>query len=223
MKREIRITADGSSTIFMPELEENYHSIYGAVQESMHVFIESGLFQLSTRKTIHIFEMGFGTGLNCLLSLLYSKHEEMFYYALEKYPLDEEIYSQLNYAELLKKDDNRLLNIFSDIHTLEWDQKLVEISPGFFLAKERGDITSFQSGQRFDLIYFDAFAPQVQPGLWTADIFQKMHDILLPEGILVTYCAKGSVRRNLIQAGFQAERLPGPPGKREMLRAIRKS
>jgi tRNA U34 5-methylaminomethyl-2-thiouridine-forming methyltransferase MnmC len=221
LKREIKITADGSSTIYLPELEENYHSIYGAVQESMHVFIESGLFQFSARKTIRIFEMGFGTGLNCLLSLLYSKQKEVFYYALEKYPLDKEIWSQLNYAEILEKDD-RLLNIFSAIHAREWDKRPVEMSPGFFLAKELGDISSFQSGQQFDLIYFDAFAPQVQPELWTAEIFQKMHDILLPEGILVTYCAKGSVRRNLIQAGFQAERLPGPPGKREMLRAIRK-
>lgn len=221
MKREIRITADGSSTIFLPELEENYHSVYGAVQESMHVFIESGLYQFSTRKTIHIFEMGFGTGLNCLLSLLHNRHNEIFYHAIEKYPLGEEIYSQLNYTQILEKD-GRLPNIFSAIHTQEWDRKLIEVSPGFFLAKELTDISSFQSGQRFDLIYFDAFAPQVQPGLWTVEIFQRMHDILFPEGILVTYCAKGSVRRNLIQAGFLVERLPGPPGKREMLRATRK-
>lgn len=221
MKREIRITEDGSTTLYVPEMNENYHSTHGAIQESMHVFIQSGLFQLVEQEELKIFEMGFGTGLNCFLTLLHAGKAKVQYVALEKYPLEEELIQQLNYHEVLKVDklENHLYNT---IQSASWNNTSIDMNKNFSLQKCKGDLLSYNSDKKFDLIYFDAFAPQFQPELWTVKVFKKMYESLHQNGILVTYCAKGEVRRNMINSGFHVERIAGPPGKREMLRAHRK-
>jgi tRNA U34 5-methylaminomethyl-2-thiouridine-forming methyltransferase MnmC len=216
LKREVKTTEDGSSTIFLPELNENYHSTHGAIQESVHVFIETGLKQVKANM-VKIFEVGFGTGLNCLLTYKNSEGKEMVYHAIERFPVEAELIQKLNYGQNSGADE-RLF--FSQIHKQHWGKELV-VRPGFFLKKIEGDIISFQPDISFNLIYFDAFAPEVQPELWSAAIFQKMFEMLEPGGILVTYCAKGEVRRTMQACGFTVERIPGPPGKREMLRATR--
>lgn len=219
LKRKIILTEDGSTTIYIPELQENYHSIHGAIQESMHVFINTGLKQID-KKRISIFEMGLGTGLNCLLTFLHSKNQEITYYALEKYPVEPEITKSLNFAEQLNLTKAQQ-TFFKSIHTQEWNDKAVKISKDFRLIKACTDINIFQTELKFDIIYFDAFAPDVQPNLWTKPIFEKMYSMLNNNGILVTYCAKGQVRRNMVDSGFFIEKLPGPPGKREIIRAIK--
>lgn len=216
LKREIIRTEDGSTTIKIPELHENYHSIHGAIRESTHVFIEAGLNQIQ-KKSVAIFEMGFGTGLNCLLTYLQSKDRKVTYHTIEKYPIENQLVNQLNYSKQLKlsKEQN---HFFEKIHQQDWDRKPVNLTGNFILIKQLNDLSKFSLQDKFDLIYFDAFAPEIQPELWTTQIFDKMFDMLNSKGIIVTYCAKGQVRRNLIEAGFKIERLPGPLGKREMLR-----
>jgi tRNA U34 5-methylaminomethyl-2-thiouridine-forming methyltransferase MnmC len=218
LKREIRITEDGSTTLHVPEMRENYHSIHGAIQESMHVFIQSGLYQFRDKKEIHILEMGFGTGLNCLITHMYSGSSKIHYLALEKYPVENELVEQLNFSGVIdNKETGR--SFFEAIHSNPWNNEIVEICDGFYLQKFKGDVMDFNTSQKFDIIYFDAFAPQFQPELWSRQVFQQMFNRLRDNGILVTYCAKGEVRRNMIACGFEVERIPGPPGKREMLRA----
>jgi tRNA U34 5-methylaminomethyl-2-thiouridine-forming methyltransferase MnmC len=219
LKREIILTEDGSTTIYIPELQENYHSIHGAVQESMHVFINSGLKQIN-KKQISIFEMGLGTGLNCLLTFLHSKNQEITYYALEKYPVEPEITKSLNFTEQLNLTKTQQ-NVFKNIHVQEWNNNVTKIANNFRLIKTCSDINLFQTKLKFDIIFFDAFAPDIQPNLWTKVIFKKMFSMLNSNGILVTYSAKGQVRRNMADSGFTIEKLPGPPGKREMIRAIK--
>jgi tRNA U34 5-methylaminomethyl-2-thiouridine-forming methyltransferase MnmC len=214
LKREIRITEDGSSTIFLPELNENYHSIHGAIQESMHVFIEAGLKQIP-KKELSVFEVGFGTGLNCFLSFLYAEGKKIAYHAIEKFPVEDSLLSGLNYTNAF---NDEALSIFNEIHKIPWNAE-VSITTDFSLLKIVGDINSYLPKSSYNLIYFDAFAPEVQPELWTLEVFQKMYAMLIPDGILVTYCAKGEVRRTMQSCGFSVERIPGPPGKREMLRA----
>jgi tRNA U34 5-methylaminomethyl-2-thiouridine-forming methyltransferase MnmC len=211
LKREVRITDDGSSTIFIPALNENYHSTHGAIQESMHVFIEAGLNQ-NNSQSINIFEVGFGTGLNCVLTHVYSRGRKILYNAIEKFPVDNDLLNQLNYGEIADK------TFFQILHQSPWDIEM-EAAPGFIMRKITGDISEFNPDIKYNLIYFDAFAPEVQPELWTPVIFEKMYNMLDPGGILTTYCAKGEVRRTMQKCGFKVERLPGPPGKREMLRA----
>ena len=214
MKREIIKTADGSTTLFIPELDENYHSIHGAVQESMHVFINAGLREVK-KESIRIFEMGYGTGLNFLLTYLNQDGKTIDYHGIEAFPLEQELVDQLNFVETmhLTKD---LATVFDLFHTIDAHEKL---SSNFSLTKSTIKLSAYTPPCNFDLIYFDAFAPEVQPELWTSDIFHKLFNITNPKGILTTYCAKGQVRRNMQTAGFRVERLPGPPGKREMLRA----
>ncbi len=218
---EIKLTADGSHTLFVPELDEHYHSVNGAIQESTHIFINTGLHHIQ-KDTIHIFEIGFGTGLNAFLTLTdkYAKEKTIHYTAIEAYPLPLSLTSRLNYAEQYPASD-RLL--FQRLHEAEWDRSM-EITPHFYLKKLKGDLTSFDYSlieEPVDIIYFDAFAPDKQPDMWTQNIFDQMYAITTPQGVLVTYCAKGSVRRMMQQAGYKVERLPGPPGKREMLRATK--
>ncbi|MDH6309124.1 tRNA U34 5-methylaminomethyl-2-thiouridine-forming methyltransferase MnmC [Dysgonomonas sp. PFB1-18] len=218
---EIILTADGSHTLFVPELDEHYHSVNGAIQESTHIFINIGLHQVQ-KETIRIFEVGFGTGLNAFLTLTdeYTKEKTIHYTAIEAYPLPLEIITKLNYAEQYPTSGQLL---FQGLHKAEWD-KVVKITPYFRLKKLTGDLTSFDYNlieESVDIIYFDAFAPDKQPDMWTQDIFDRMYAITAPQGVLVTYCAKGSVRRMMQQAGYKVERLPGPPGKREMLRATK--
>ena len=223
MKREIITTADGSHSISVPELNVTYHSIHGAIQESMHVFIQAGLIDSEIFEYIgvhQILEIGFGTGLNALLTLMEAdKHKNRVYYtAIEPYPLNEEIISQLNYCEQLNLPQYK--PHFERMHETSWEE-MYEISEYFRLTKTKCNVVDFTTNDLFDIIYFDAFAPTAQPELWTKEIFDKMYSILKPHGILVTYCSKGDVRRAMIAAGFEVEKLQGPPRKREMLRARR--
>lgn len=219
MKRELRQTADGSSTLFVQELQEHYHSINGAFQESRHIFIGYGLN--STEKAqLRILEVGFGTGLNAWLTALAAKssNKNVTYLALEKFPLTHEEIDLLNYPELA--DSSFSAELFQAIHDAEWEKEIA-LTPHFTLQKMENDALSFASSQTFDIIYFDAFAPAVQPELWTEEMFRKMHNALNPGGILVTYCAQGQVKRNMKSVGFRIERLPGPAGKREITRAVK--
>ncbi len=218
MKREIIITADGSHTVAIPSLNVTYHSRHGAIQESMHVFIEAGLRYLITQSTtlsINLFEMGFGTGLNAFLSAMEAQKQQrkIQYTAVERYPVSPEKAMALNYTQALQNHP-----LFTELHTCSWDEAVM-INDFFTLKKVKTDLTNFSSRQIFDLIYYDAFAPTAQPELWTIEVFQKLFDLLAPGGVLVTYCAKGDVRRAMIAAGFTVTKLPGPKGKREMLRA----
>ncbi|WP_299577920.1 tRNA (5-methylaminomethyl-2-thiouridine)(34)-methyltransferase MnmD [uncultured Sunxiuqinia sp.] len=214
MKRFLKLTEDGSHTLYLPEMDEHFHSIHGAIQESMHVFIANGLNRC-TKTEINILEIGFGTGLNTLLSLLNRQEKTIHYYSLEKYPLTEAEYSQLNYAQ---NYDTETQSLFLNLHHSEWG-KPVQIAPGFELTKLQADLCSVDLAQFpfFDLVYFDAFAPDKQPELWTDAIFSKISAQCQPGAILTTYCAKGVIRRSLQQNGFLMHRLPGPPGKRQML------
>lgn len=219
LKREIITTKDGSKTLFIPELNEQYHSVNGAVQESMHVFINAGFKELSHLNKLNIFEVGFGTGLNALLSFFCNKNQKVFYHGIEKYPLASEEYSVLDFPAFISKS-KELKNAFITMHECLWN-KTININSSFELYKEKNSLEKFSTNQKFDLIYFDAFAPEIQPDLWTVEVFKTMFDLLLPGGILVTYCAKGQVRRNMQEVGFKVERIPGPPGKRQMMRAIK--
>lgn len=217
MDRKIIKTADGSSSLYMPEWDENYHSKHGAIQEAYHVFIRSGLDLFTDGVELGILEMGFGTGLNCFISFLEAQKRDLKvnYVGLEGYPLATDLIKELNHPEAL----NAMASVQSYQHILEseWDVS-TNISDNFMLLKKALMFEKFDEVQNFDLIYFDAFGARVQPELWTEEIFSKMYSALKPGGVLVTYSAKGSVRRALQFVGFEVERLPGPPGKREMLR-----
>ncbi len=218
MERKIVRTADGSKTIQLPEWNEQYHSLHGAVQEAYHVFIESGLRQFSDRE-LSILEVGFGTGLNALITLAEapSLHLKLHYTALETAPVTEAEWRELDYGSTVDISGAALW--YEQLHGCPWEQPFT-LRDGFILTKRKTDLRQFvASSPAYDLIYFDAFGARVQPDLWTEDIFSRMFSALRPGGILVTYSAKGSVRRAMEAVGFRTERLPGPPGKREMLRA----
>ena len=218
MKREIILTKDGSHTLFVPALNEHYHSIHGAIQESKHVFIKEGL-SYCQKKNITVFEIGFGTGLNALLALLESfKYDiRIYYHTIDNYPLDIKIINQLNYPEILKLSGKER-KLFFYMHNAEWNKEL-ELHNNFRFTKIRKDITEFYIPFKYDLVFFDAFAPDKQPEMWDKEIFQKIYDNLAPGGILITYCAKGQVKRTLGSVGFIVESVQGPPGKREIIRA----
>ncbi|CAN5215300.1 tRNA (5-methylaminomethyl-2-thiouridine)(34)-methyltransferase MnmD [soil metagenome] len=218
--RHLITTSDGSHTLFVPELGEHYHSVHGAVQESTHIFIKYGLEALPAGEgPLYIFEMGLGTGLNLLLTALQRLDRLIYYVSVEAYPVTAEEAASLNYGSLFTDhpEAKKILNI---IHTLPWN-KPVELKPGLTIHKIHAKLAEvqWQNLPEFNLIYFDAFAPDAQPGLWTEEIFQTLYNQTQPGGILTTYCAKGIVRRALKAAGFVIEKLPGPPGKREMTRA----
>ena len=217
MKREILITSDGSSTIHLPDWDEQYHSKNGSINETYHVFINSGLKQVSTNK-VAILEIGFGTGLNCFITYLETK-KEIDYVGVEAYPVTADEVKKMNFISILKAEKEEA--VFNKIHGVSWDEKH-KITDNFSVLKRKQFFEDIDDKEAFHLIYFDAFGARVQPQLWTEEIFQKMFDALKPNGILVTYSAKGSVRRAMQAVGFIVERLPGPPGKREMLRAIKK-
>ena len=223
MKRQIVQTADGSTTIHIEDWDEHYHSKHGAIQEAYHVFIKSGLdHYLKTNQTSKatILEMGFGTGLNAFITLIEAQNRalEIDYVGLEAYPISDKEAQGMNYVEALSAEGER--KYFEQLHQVAWEVTHT-ITPQFNLKKRKERFEGFCANKEFDLIYFDAFGARVQPELWTESIFQRMFDALKPKGILVTYAAKGSVRRAMQTAGFMVERLPGPPGKREMLRATR--
>ncbi len=219
MKKQLITTKDGSKTIHFPEWNESYHSQHGAIKEALHVYIQSGLeFRIKDAFPPHlsILEMGFGTGLNAYLSYKFSKtyNLDLRYTGIEKYPIQEEMLKQLNYVP---PEDQ---GFFNALHHSTWEQ-FNQISSLFKLKKLNLDLDVFQTQDKYDVIYFDAFGPRVQPHLWHKTILQNMYDILNPHGVWVTYCCKGSVRRDLLEIGFQVEKITGPPGKREMLRAIK--
>lgn len=221
METILTLSGDGSHTLFVPSLDEHYHSTYGAIQESLHVFIRAGFDQYTGRK-VNLLEIGFGTGLNALLTLLHAEKagKTVHYTTLEKYPLGMEQVRELNYSDLIAPNRKE---VFMELHEAPWGE-WVEVTPQFRLKKVRQDVTrleEFQPDTRFDVIYFDAFAPEKQPEMWTSDLFKRIHALSCPGTVLTTYCAKGAVRRTLQEIGYQVEKLPGPPGKREMLRATR--
>lgn len=222
MERKVIITADGSSTLYLPHWDEAYHSKHGAIQEAYHVFIKHGLKYICGQdyKHISILEIGFGTGLNAFITGIETKalHVSIDYYGVEGYPVSTEDIGKMNYATELKTDDTALF--FENMHQAPWEETH-KITPHFLLTKQNKFFSDIQDQNKFNLIYFDAFGARVQPELWTETIFQKMYEALKPNGVLVTYSAKGSVRRAMQAVGFKVERLPGPPGKREMLRAIK--
>lgn len=214
------VTADGSHSLMMDDKEESYHSRHGALTESLHVFIETGLKYLPQKNVgeIRILEVGFGTGLNCLLTYRETKGKVPVYYvALEPFPLKAEIYEKLNYPELIGEGYREIL---LKMHLVEAGEE-VALSDRFILQKVKTGLKEFRTDKKFDLVYFDAFAPQHEPLLWTEEVFRHVYDLMNAGGILVTYCAKGDVRRAMKAAGFKVEKLVGPPGKREMTRGER--
>ncbi|GGG96473.1 hypothetical protein GCM10011416_12820 [Polaribacter pacificus] len=219
MKREIRVTLDGSTTLYLPDWDEQYHSKHGAIQEAEHVFLQMGL-AACTLQHISILEIGFGTGLNCFMTFLAAQKQQLSidYVGVEAYPVVQEELDLLNYTTLLAAQKHQA--VFDRLHSTSWEEKQ-EISPTFSLTKKQLSFKDITDQNKYDLIYFDAFGAEHQPELWTVSIFEKMFVALKPKGILTTYAAKGSVRRAMQEVGFLVERLPGPPGKREMLRAIK--
>ncbi|MDH6306803.1 tRNA U34 5-methylaminomethyl-2-thiouridine-forming methyltransferase MnmC [Parabacteroides sp. PF5-5] len=213
--RELQLTADGSHTLFVPEMDEHYHSVNGAIQESRHVFIEAGLKQLS-KENLRILEIGFGTGLNAFLTLIENPCR-IEYYTVELFPLAPNVIKELNYGQIIFEENK---DLFLALHTAPWNVT-VELTDRFYLHKIQGDSNSCTLPVDIDLVFFDAFAPDKQPEMWNQEIFDKLYRCTAPGGILTTYCAKGSVRRMMKKAGYSVERIAGPPGKREMLRAIK--
>lgn len=219
MKRRIITTGDGSKTIQIEDWNEQYHSKHGAVQEAYHVFIEHGL-RLFNNRSITILEVGFGTGLNALITLLEAAKQQLTvdYIGVEAFPVSVDEISALDYCRQLGADNVEAS--FNKMHSSNWEEE-VAITPDFSLLKQKKNFRQIDEENLVDLVYFDAFGARVQPDLWTEEIFSIMHNALKQEGVLVTYAAKGSVRRAMQAVGFTVERLPGPPGKREMLRAIK--
>lgn len=213
------MTADGSKTLLIEAWEEQYHSMHGAVQEAYHVFIKNGL-ELLHQGAISILEIGFGTALNALITFLEAqKHGFSIHYTgVEAFPVTPEEADALQYPQLFPETD--LKDAFAKMHASPWEIP-VSLAPHFELTKKQCDFLEIEEKDRFDLVYFDAFGARVQPELWTEVIFEKMFLALKKGGVLVTYAAKGSVRRGMQAVGFTVERLPGPPGKREMLRATK--
>lgn len=211
------MTSDGSHTLWDSERSQWYHSIHGAIDESMRVFLELGLNDVATRTSkIKLLEMGFGTGLNTLLTLVTAERLaiEVEYTAIEAYPIGPDDWSKLNYNEVVKT------NFLTQIHELSWEQTH-QITLFFALHKHQTTLQEFQTDIQFDLIYFDAFAPSAQPELWSIDMFSKLATMMVTGGVMTTYCSKSEVRRNLQAAGFRVEKHPGPYRKREVIRAIK--
>jgi tRNA U34 5-methylaminomethyl-2-thiouridine-forming methyltransferase MnmC len=215
---QIISTYDGSHTIYVPELDEHYHSIHGAVQESRYIFINNG-FDICNANPLNIFEVGFGTGLNTLLTAIKSRVgvKEVNYTSIEKYPITKKFINSLNHHYFAGKEGIEIYNL---IHSSAWNIT-VKICKNFNLKKIKGDFTAEPPTGRYDLIYFDAFGPDKQPEMWTREMFEGISAVTNKNGLLVTYSAKGEVKRNLKACGFDVTLLPGPPGKREIIRAVK--
>lgn len=220
MKRKIVTTNDGSTTIHIEDWDESYHSKHGAIQEAYHVFIKSGLNNFKDNSEVSILEIGFGTGLNSFITFLESQKRNLKidYVGVEAYPISKEEVGQLNYVEQLKADEFKVT--FDKIHSSSWEEKH-QLTENFSLTKRKQFFQDIDDVEKYDLIYFDAFGFPVQPELWNEEIFKKMFCALLPNGILVTYACRTSIKKAMLSAGFQVEKLPGAPGKREMLRACK--
>lgn len=219
MKREIIQTLDGSVTIHLPEMKESYHSKFGAIQEAYHVFIQNGL-ALTEGQPISILEIGFGTGLNAFITYLESlkSGQEINYTGIEAYPVAMEEVKLLNYVVQLQAETNEA--DFFTMHETPWDITQA-INDKFMLTKRKQFFNEINDKEAYDLVYFDAFGFHAQPELWSVEIFSRMYNALKPNGILVTYACRTSIKKAMIEAGFTTEKLPGPPGKREMLRAYK--
>ncbi|WP_299114924.1 tRNA (5-methylaminomethyl-2-thiouridine)(34)-methyltransferase MnmD [uncultured Winogradskyella sp.] len=224
MQRKIITTGDGSKTIHIEEWNEQYHSVHGAINEANHVYLKHGLLfflsEIPKNREVSILEIGFGTGLNAFLTLIEAekRQQNISYTGVEAYPVKQEEIEVLNYPELIS---TKYEKEFNTLHDSTWE-KQVEISKNFNITKEQKFFKDIAHSSKFDIVYFDAFGARVQPELWTEAIFKIMYKALKPEGVLVTYSAKGSVKRALKSVGFEIERLEGPPNKRHMLRAIKR-
>lgn len=224
MRREIIVTDDGSNSIYFPEWDEQYHSRHGAIQESNHVFLDRGLHyfleKFPNKRQVSILEIGFGTGLNALMTVIHAKRypTRIDYIGVEGYPLSVEEASQLNYVKQLNARDEA--PTFKEMHSADWGIP-VTLNKKFALTKRKQLFEQIDDKSKYNIIYFDAFGSRVQPELWNRDMFVRMHRALKKNGVLTTYAAKGSVRRIMEELGFKVERLEGPPGKREMLRATK--
>ena len=215
---DLIITEDGSHTLFVPAIDECYHSTHGAVQESKHIFIEAALKQCA-KTEIRVLEIGFGTGLNAFLTMIEAERSDkkIHYTSLEKYPVEVGKALQLNYPEAFPAVSRE---IFELLHTSVWGEE-VQIGSNFWLTKTEADFTQFNFNEMFDVVYFDAFSPEKQPEMWSEELFKRIFAHCSEGAILTTYCAKGVVRRAMQSAGFMVERLPGPPGKRQILRSTK--
>ncbi len=217
-------TEDGSTSLFHNGLQETYHSVHGAIQESQHVFIEAGLhhwLRVSKRQTISILEIGFGTGLNALLTALAAEKVgvEIEYQTIEAFPLTMEMVTLLNYPVIIGTDNAK--SVFENLHQADWNQPK-KLSPYFdFLKRDLRLQEADFSNETFDLIFFDAFGPDKQPDMWERSNLVKLARAMKPQGVFVTYSAKGQLKRDLVSLGLLVEKIPGPPGKREMIRATK--
>ncbi len=220
MKREVIITNDGSTTIRIPDWNENYHSTHGAIQEAKHVFIKNGLELFQNQNSVSILEIGFGTGLNAFITFLESLNKKKVnYVGVEAYPVSADEVKQMNYVSELEATQYQ--TIFDKMHSCNWESQQ-NITDNFILTKRKQFFQDIEDKNQFDLIYFDAFGFPLQPELWSDVIFKKMYDALLPNGLLVTYACRSSIKNAMLSVGFSIEKLPGAPGKREMLRATKK-
>lgn len=219
MKQTLFITNDGSTSIRLEDLDESYHSKHGAIQEAYHVFIKNGL-SLFEGKSVSVLEIGLGTGLNALITLKEAANfqQTIEYVGVEAYPISYEMAMQMNYVEQLQQESLQLS--FELMHNLDWEKRLA-ITPNFHLTKEKKLFQEINHENQFDLIYFDAFGFRVQPELWSFEVFQKMYKAMKKDGVLVTYACRTSIKNAMKECGFTVEKLPGAPGKREMLRAFK--
>jgi tRNA U34 5-methylaminomethyl-2-thiouridine-forming methyltransferase MnmC len=231
---EFQVTEDGSHTLFSEMAGQTYHSSHGAVQESRHIFIsqlsiksrqlEVSEQELIDKSSLSVLEIGFGTGLNALLTAQWASESgvNVEYTTIELYPLGEEVYRELNYGRLLGDE-----GLFLQLHKADWDAGVVEVTENFTIRKCKSDIVEWlrnaqctmHNVQLFDVVFFDAFSPDAQPELWTEEVFRNVYALMKTGGVLMTYCAKGDVRRAMLAAGFKVEKLQGPPGKRHILKA----
>jgi tRNA U34 5-methylaminomethyl-2-thiouridine-forming methyltransferase MnmC len=217
MKVEILKSSDGSHTLYLPDMDETYHSRHGAVQEAMHVFIQNGLlYKAEEQHEISVLEIGWGTGLNSLLTYKIAKSQGLHvkYTGIEKFPVSQEVLEQLNYKDWGEDE------FLQKAYATQWGSE-ERIAGDFELTKIEDDVLNLKFENEFDVVYFDAFGPRAQGEMWTKEVFEVIYKALKPTGVFVTYCAKGQVRRDLQKVGFVMERLPGPPGKREMLRGVK--
>ena len=218
MTKIITATGDGSPTLYVPEINEHYHSIHGAVQESTFVYIDNALNKVK-KQNIRLFEVGFGTGLNAMLTCIEAERQKrsISYYSIEKFPVG---YSMWRELEKYYKKKPAVSEIYRLINDCEWESAF-QLTKYFTLHKIKSDFTTYYSAMKYDVIYFDAFSPEVQPELWTPEIFIKIGNMMDHGAVLSTFSAKGQVRRNIMSAGITAVRIAGPPGKREMIMAIK--
>ena len=222
-QKQILVTEDGSHTLFIPELDETYHSTHGAIEESNFIFIDKGLhyyIEKEGAQHVKILEVGFGTGLNALLSAVYAEVHgiSIHYEGVEAFPLAHSVIQQLNYALLIKSAQS--IELFRKINDSLWNKEY-DISSDFLLKKVKSKLQEYKAQGLFDVVFFDAFSPSKQPEMWELSILQKIWDLLNPNGVLVTYCSRGQLKRDLKSVGFTVDRLPGPPAKRHMIRAIK--